>query len=96
MEDAVREQGGHGDRLEHRLKQRLMREPWHPSTLSSKLGKAEILARSIIKNGPITNSKRRPTDIEKGPVFREAATIIPPAKVGDRARDAIVDAQETA
>ena len=58
-----------GDRLEHRLKQRLMREPWHPSTLSSKLGKAEILARSIIKNGPITNSKRRATDIEKGPVF---------------------------
>jgi hypothetical protein len=31
--------------------------------------KAEILARSIIKNGPITNSKRRATDIEKGPVF---------------------------
>jgi hypothetical protein len=33
------------------------------------MGKAEILARSIIKNGPITNSKRRATDIEKGPVF---------------------------
>jgi hypothetical protein len=75
MEDAVREQGGHGDRLEHRLKQRLMREPWHPSTLSSKLGKAEILARSIIKNGPITNSKRRATDIEKGAGIREAATV---------------------
>ena len=64
-----------GDRLEHRLKQRLMREPWHPSTLSSKLGKAEILARSIIKNGPITNSKRRATDIEKGAGIREAATV---------------------
>ena len=40
------------------------------------MGKAEILARSIIKNGPITNSKRRATDIEKGPVFAKPAEIV--------------------
>jgi hypothetical protein len=55
------------------------------------------LARSIIKNGPITNSKRRPTDIEKGPVFAKPLLLFhPPRQEIGRARDAIVDAQETA